>query len=280
MDIVADFDPANPPEQFATSFNTNIPGGVGTFVVYNESFFGLELSYQGNTDYLPPWHSRAYELDTGNANVNWTIHNQLSSNSPPLSEVLVVVYQAGETIPVTGSLPRQNNIGNSVPLATSATGIQNDGNVPGTNIIESTPSDAGSSTWVADNKGNLTIKGDNAGALTTLLQLIAGASPALKLAAAGIIAEILGGLLIDQTLEVVGSVKLDSTLQVLGTLVSSTNAGVPVIDYHSGTDITINAPNAGGNHHIFLQIGGVNVGRFDSNGNFIIKGSLTQNGAP
>lgn len=80
---------------------------------------------------------------------------------------------------------------------TTATQLINDGNAPLTTIIEATPSDAASSTWKADNSGNLTVKGDNAGALTTLLQLIAGASPAVQLGASSFNTEVLGGLQVD-----------------------------------------------------------------------------------
>lgn len=56
--------------------------------------------------------------------------------------------------------------------------------------------------------------------------------------------------------------------------------GRSIVDASAGTDLTLNAPNTGGSHKIFGQVGGTNVFSVDSSGNMILKGSLTQNGTP
>lgn len=140
-------------------------------------------------------------------------------SSWPSSFAQIDILGLGEHISGTYPAPlmRNANIGNTVDTNVSGTdSISNLGKLPGTAIITAKPSDAASDTWDADNAGNLTIKSDNGGVLTTLLQLIAGASPAVKIAAAGIIAEVLGGLKVDQTFESVGNATLDGTLLVGG----------------------------------------------------------------
>jgi len=56
--------------------------------------------------------------------------------------------------------------------------------------------------------------------------------------------------------------------------------GITILDASGGTDLTLNSPNVGGSHHIFLEIGGVKMMRFDSNGNATMLGTLTQSGTP
>ena len=58
------------------------------------------------------------------------------------------------------------------------------------------------------------------------------------------------------------------------------SSGVWIVDASGGTDLLLNAPNAGGNHKCVLLVGGVRVLSVNSAGATTIKGTLTQNGAP
>ncbi len=122
-------------------------------------------------------------------------------------------------------LNRNTNIGNTVSTTGgTASSIRNDTSGPLLNLIEATPTDAASSTVNIDTSGNVTIKGDNAGTLTTLLQLVAGASPAVKIAAAAIIAEVLGGLKVDGNLNVLGTGSITGVLSLFAGMAVSGGA--------------------------------------------------------
>jgi len=113
-----------------------------------------------------------------------TAYNNANITNPQAAIVLLTEYFVDEPIPIgtwPTSIPTQTVQATS--SVTQANTLVNDGNAPGTLFIESTPSDAASSTVRVDNSGNVTIKGDNAGTLTTLLQILAGASPSVILGA-------------------------------------------------------------------------------------------------
>jgi hypothetical protein len=151
------------------------------------------------------------------------------SNAPSYA-ILLDTYGVGEE--PTGSYPvalsRAVVVSGSVNSnVTSTNAILNSGNPGGTSIISAQPSDAAAATWAADNSGNLTVKGDNGtGTLTTLIQLIAGASPAVKLAAATVLVEALGALQVDSTLTVQGNTTLqgNATIQGSGGVTSTSGA--------------------------------------------------------
>lgn len=219
MQIVTTFDPS---ASTTGTFNLVLPGNRGKVLVYNESNINLTLTFSNqDTTYIPAWMAMVYCVhDLPSPVVTWTQLQQLAAASSPISQVVIETYDPGEALAgvYPAALVRQTNIGNAVnTVSGTSASIQNDGNTGGTTIIESTPSGAGASTWQADNSGNLTVKGNNAGTLTALLQLIAGASPAVKIAAASIVAEVLGGLKVDGTFESAGAATCDSTLAVTGT---------------------------------------------------------------
>jgi hypothetical protein len=203
----------NPTTDTSTSFTAPNAAGNGALVFFNESNISLDLTFaDGTSMYLPAWYHRHKCGATGSVNIQWDIHQILNQNNPPISEVVVEAFDAGETFPADGPLVRATNVGNTTPLSSSTTAIANTGNPPGQAIITAQPSDAASATWSADNSGNLVIKGDNAGTLTTLLQLIAGASPAVKLAAASVSTEVLGDLQLDGQL--LGPASSDTVVKV------------------------------------------------------------------
>lgn len=197
MNILTNFDPS---ANTSGTFNLAFPRNRGKVVIWNESKVNLQLTFANNdTEYAPAWQGVLFCVkDLPSPVVTWSQYSVLSSGTGPISQVVVVVYDENETVPGTfpASIVRQTNVGNSIPVATSANSLANDGNTQ-TVFIESTPSGAASSTISIDNEGNVTIKGNNAGTLTTLLQLIAGASPGVKLAAAAVLTEILGTLQVD-----------------------------------------------------------------------------------
>ena len=210
MRIVQTF---NPLTETSDTFNAGFSSGTGKLVIYNESNVNLALTWGSFSTYCPAWTAMLYCITSNTVNINWQIQSQLSSNNAPISQVIVEAYENAE--PVLGTYPaplmRNTNIGNAINVGAAATNIQNDGNAPGTQLIEATPSDTSSvSTWLADTSGNLTIKSDHGGVLTTLLQLIAGASPAVQVAALNVLTTLLGGLTVNQNLSVVGTTSLDN----------------------------------------------------------------------
>ncbi len=202
MKLVAEFDPAT--EQSDT-FLVPQSAACGWMVVWNESNISLDLSFpDGSTGYAPAWYRRKFPTRVGSVKVVWAEHATLSSLAPPISEIIVESYSQNEYVPDDGPLVRQTNVGNPGGLPTNVTALSNTGNAPGSNWLNVKPSDATANTFTADNSGNLTVQSDDAGTLTTLLQLIAGASPAVKLAAASVLVEALGALQVDGALTVDG----------------------------------------------------------------------------
>lgn len=192
-DILTVFDPAT---STTTQFLAGTNSAFGTTLFWNESNISLFLTFQnGDVLYLPAWYVRHKTGLTGNVNVTWDVHTVLNSGQVPTSEVIVESYNSDEPYPPDGPLVRQAN-GNTNSTAVGNTLI-NTGNAPGTSVIDIQPSGATSPTISADNSGNFSVSGDNAGTLTTLLQLIAGASPAVKLAAATLVTEVLGDMKLD-----------------------------------------------------------------------------------
>lgn len=159
-DIVTTFDPST---MDSTSFAAPQSSANGALVFWNESNNSLELTFgDGATMYLPAWYHRHKCGATGNVNVTWGIHATLSSASPPVSEVLVEAYDAGEKFPADGPLVRQTNIGNDVNTnVTSTNGIDNEGNPVGTSIIKSIVS-GDASTAISWTNDAILINGDAA----------------------------------------------------------------------------------------------------------------------
>ena len=217
----------------------------GKIVVYNESNVNLQLGWDGFTTYCPAWTAMLYCVNASSVNISWIAQSTLNAGGAPISQVLVEAYTNTETI--TGTYPaalvRSTNIGNASSVGGTASSIANTGNAPGSNLISAQPTDASSPTWSADISGNLTVNSDDAGVLTTLLQLIAGASPTVKLAAAGLLTEVLG------------------TLQVDGNNISGPASG----------NLNLISPNS-----IFFQIPlGTNVFAIESGGPVLKSGNLS-----
>jgi hypothetical protein len=182
MNIAAIFDPST---STSDAFTVPQSSANGKMVVYNESNISLQFSFQsGATAYVPAWTALLFHGPFGSVNVSWEHQTILTgAGNAPLSQVVVETYACNEPVPGTYPAPlvRQTNIGNSVPLSTSATSISNDGNSANTSVVEATVSgDSGSAVSITNNgvvaigttanKGSITLKGtlstDN-GSLTT-----------------------------------------------------------------------------------------------------------------
>lgn len=165
-------------------------GGQATLRLHNESNCGLRCMFDnsGQSFNLPAggW-SDSYPKSSDNA-LDFTVLYTLSG--PGVTLLLSTYYFPGEPVPAQTTLGNSPIGGGNV--STNFSELINTGNNPLSTLINVQPNDASAPTWTADNSGNLAISGDNAGVLTTLLQLIAGASPAVKLAAAGVLTATLG----------------------------------------------------------------------------------------
>lgn len=212
-------------------------------VIYNESPSYLSVTFVGCGQHsYPAFVGDIFQARDGfNGTIQITSTPYLTtSGQAPANIIFILTYgstdalstailKSGSTsFPI--SLNRLSNIGNSLNVGTSANSIVNDGNPVGTQLIESTPTGAAGSTWLADNTGNLTIKSDNAGVLTTLLQLVAGASPAVNIAASSILTHILGSLQVDS----------DATL--FDVILQSSGAS-PKISSDASGNVNIDVPN-------------------------------------
>lgn len=189
------------------------------FDAHNDTPYNVGVSFgrdtgPDNADYYTTPHSILYGISpVGNApsinGARWTGTIYIYTETPlgtgttdlataPAFQVTIIGYPAGYQPRGTTSMSRMTSTPNTVSTNVSSTNsIVNTNNAPGSTWVDVQPTDASNPTFSADNSGNWTVKGDNAGTLTTLLQLIAGASPAVKLAANGVITEVLGSLTAD-----------------------------------------------------------------------------------
>lgn len=153
MRIVDTFDPTT---STSSSFNAAFANGTGRIVVYNESNNNLLLSWGSFSTYCPAWTAMLYCISSSTVNINWQIQSALATAAvPPISQVIVEAYDAGEAI--TGTFPaplmRQTNVGNVInTVGGTASAVQNDGNITGASVIEATVSgDSGSAASLTNN---------------------------------------------------------------------------------------------------------------------------------
>lgn len=134
----------------------------------------------------------------------------------PSYALLVDTYSVGEQPPGTYpiGLTRAVEISNTIPVGTSVLQLQNDGNAAPTFIVEATPSGASASAVLINNDGSMTIKGWNAGVLTTLLDIVA--SGAVTIGKSGGLTTISGNL------TVAGNTTHTGTTTATGTVIAGT----------------------------------------------------------
>jgi hypothetical protein len=189
----------------------------------NESCSNLLIKMSSGFSFkLPAGGNRLLCIYEQNSNISYSTLSQL--NIPCIDAVDVEVYDLSETIVEVypTSMARQTTIGNGVQLGTAANQLVNTGNNPGTNIITARPNDvAVGNTWIADNSGNLIINSDNVGALTRLLQLIAGATPKVNISSPGVLTEVFDKLQIDNDAFVNGNHALGTGGLLFSTLANA-----------------------------------------------------------
>lgn len=228
MNIVATFDPS---AAVTGTFVPNLSNGIGKIVVWNESNWALDVTFtDGTTDLAPAWTATIFNLLGPSGKITWTQDTQLTASTPPISKVWVVAYRNNEAIPGVFplALVRQANLGNSVNLSTSTTSLVNDANALATQIIESTPTGAASSTISVLNDGTVVLKGDVAGVLTALLQTIPGAAAgasSVKLGDAARTVEVLGALQVDGNADTTGTLTIDGASSLDNGQITSDGTG-------------------------------------------------------
>src|SRR6266702_2686457 len=191
-----------------TSKQIGQSSGYGGFTIGNESDFSVIVKMDGTGHRKSLYPGTVYFFPAHEGFSGTILFNLLSklNNISTWPSAFLQIDAVGVNEPVNTSaypmpLPRQMSVGNTLTTVGATAGnIQNDGSINGTSIIEVTPSGAASSTIVMNSDGTLTIKGDVAGVLTTLLQLIPGAAAAassVRLADSTRRVEVLGTFLSD-----------------------------------------------------------------------------------
>ncbi len=289
--ISAVFDPASPPAGSTATFVAGYPTGVFQMLVHNESNQNLKLSWGSNSVYAKAWEVSYFCVQSNQSVINWSIQSTLTGGAGPISQVLVEVYGPNEQIVGTYPVAINRNIaiGNSLNVATSTTSLVNDSNTVGTQIIESTPTGALSSTISVLNDGTVVIQGDVAGVLTALLATIPGAAAgasSLQLGDAARTVEVLGTLKVDKganfgsnsmvidnggNITKVGSIKFKTAA---ASHIQYSGSAEDLINGADGVNLIVNALSG----KVYIDVGGLGVGSFDSSGNLVITGTLTQNG--
>jgi hypothetical protein len=234
------------------TIQTGLVNRCAVLFLINESPMGLVLTFaDGSQAVLPPFWARAYKMPVPGGPVDWTQQYNLPIASSPLFTVQGEGYEPNEVDMsqlAQGPLNRQSNIGNSIPVSTTVSQVVNDGNPANTVVVEATQSGASGSNVVIENDGSLTIK-DGTTTLTNLIQLVALATTAIILGAAGRDTQVAGNLLFNGKL---GMSAVGDTLDA---------ASVPT---------QLNIKSTGGD--IVLYQGSTEIGRITNAGNLRIAG--------
>lgn len=159
---------------------------IGWITLLNESPYTLTFQAGGMALPIPAWDDYPIRISQqqvngvtnvlGGFSLPITIMSQLLVNpsTSQSTKLVITFFSPGELPPntVPRSLVRQTWIPNTLNTTGNevANILQNDGSAPGTQFLESTPSDAASSTWSFKNDGTGFVKADNAGVLSLLLQ--------------------------------------------------------------------------------------------------------------
>lgn len=133
--------------------------GVAHIRLYNESGCGLLLRFAsgGVGERIPAGAWPTLEIPAGCLSLSYTVEYVLTG--APVSLLLPIVYQPGETVPETPVLGNSPiGIGGTVNTS-SVNEVINDGNAAPTHVLEATPSGAGSSQAIINNDGSATLGG-------------------------------------------------------------------------------------------------------------------------
>lgn len=262
MKLITPFDPsiAN-----SGSFDPLVSNPCGRIILYNETAYGITLTFQnGNVQGLPPFYYRSYVVDKP-GKVDWAQNYNIVTTGSSSFKVFGESYESAEVkgLPLAeGPLNRQTNIGNSIPVSTTANSIQNDGNAASTSIVEATQAGASSSNVSIDNSGNVAIKEWVSSTLTALLQLYAGGNTSIL---SGInLGVVLGSNSPQRGVYHQGDTYYNGRLGVA--------ASGDTLD-SSGFDTYLNA--RGGANVVHISSGGTENAAFDQNGIHLSRGRLS-----
>lgn len=174
MQTITQFDPTN--QSGNMTFTVHLPNG-GWMLLINESVVGLQLLFAntGVRATIPPFCMRMMRLSVPVETTNWSQAYVLTGSPSPINTVTGEVLEESEW---TGGeflipLPRFVNIGNGVLSTTGTNNVVNDGNNAPTEVVEGTPSGAGSSQLKWNNDGSGLFGGgndvvNNAGVFTSM----------------------------------------------------------------------------------------------------------------
>lgn len=202
--LIQSFDPANTALLDSRGVGTIVTNGINPneqLVLYNSSLVCFKLTFADQTtDIIPPSWAKSFKKPNAIGTVQYQPIFTITAEpgAQPVSICYGSIYETNEQIDDL-NVPLQYiyNIGNSGGIPVTNNTLFNTGNNPGTTVVSIQPSDATSPTVTIDNSGNITVYSDNAGILTLLLKLIAGANPAIQIGASTVDTEILGQLVFD-----------------------------------------------------------------------------------
>jgi len=289
-----------------TRYSIDPPSALTIFDFHNNSPFNLGVSFgvdtgMANAQYFASPQSVLYGISAIEATKYSVGGSRFGGNiflytqappggstiyaNAPSNCVTVIGYVQGQQPQNVSSLGGLVNLGNSLPLSTSSTGFQNDGNPAGTLIGEATVSgDANGSAVQLQNTGILILGNRTYGGQLTAHQIFCLNSGVQNLMIA--VEDGDGNL---HLYNVNGATKITNsghtavvlTIDDLGDILFSGMLGIA-----SNGDLIDAATIPGRTYikassEIILQVpNGTNVARIDSSGNLIIKGVLTQHGSP
>lgn len=233
--------------------NAGITAAIGQYknpahiLIHNESGSGMQITMKSSGDsfYLPAgaW-SPPTAIVGGETGMYYKIIYVLPN--PPVTLLLVTYYGPNEDVPSTAVLGN-SPIGIGGTISTNFSTLINTGNPPRTPVITIQPSDSATPTIDVDNSGNVIVYSDNAGVLSTLLQLVAGTSPEVIIAASNILTNVLGALTVNGILTATNSAnfvlatQLQDVANVPGFRLGGGSAG-DMLDFTTSNSIVKGGP--------------------------------------
>ncbi len=288
-------------------YQINPSTGLTMFDFHNNSPFNIGISFgsdtgMNNAQYFASPQSVLYGIDAIQA-TKFTVGGSrfggnifLYTQAPPGGStiyanapsncVTVIGYQEGQQPQNVSSLNGLVNLGNSLPLSTSSSGFQNDGNLAGTLIGEATVSgDTNGSAVQLQNTGILILGNRTYGGQLTAHQIFCLNSGTQNLMIAVEdgdgnmhIYNVNGATKITNSAHTAVVLTIDDQGDILfsGKLGLATNGDLIDAETIPGTTYI----KAAGGKIIFQSPNGTDVASLDASGNLVIKGALTQHGSP
>lgn len=167
----------DPTAALSGQFDLFLPNG-GWLVVTNESVIAILLQFgDGQQRLINPFTIRAMQVSVKQTVCQWTQDYSITGAQAPTG-LNITTGECYDPAEWTGgefilALPRLVNIGNTTSGGT-VSDLVNDGNAPGTQIIESTASGAPGSNVKVTNDGGMLVKVLDNGAYSTILSITPG----------------------------------------------------------------------------------------------------------